>query len=95
VEVAHNVSDALRKIEANHFDAVICDIMLPQLRGDELFRRAIEARPSLQNGFVFITGVPDDPAVNRFLSQTREPYLIKSFRIQSLIDCVKRRIWSV
>src|SRR5258708_1467637 len=91
VEVAYDGAEALLKIKANQYDAIICDVMMPKLRGDELFQLAVEAYPSLKDRFIFITGFAADPAINLFLSKTGAKYLMKPFRVQALIDCVRRQ----
>ena len=90
VDVAHDGSEALQKITMRPFDAVICDVMMPRLRGDELYRLAIENRPSVRNRFIFITGFPANTYFNAFLSRTRCLFLFKPFPIQYLIDGVRQ-----
>jgi|SRR5579862_2837429 len=90
VDVAHDGEAALPKIKANLYDAVICDVMMPKLRGDELFQRAVETHPYLSDRFIFITGFAADPNINLFLCRTGTKYLMKPFPVQTLIDCVKQ-----
>ena len=90
VDVAHDGEEALQKIKANEFDTIICDVMMPKLRGDELFRRAIEARPSLGDRFIFITGFAADTQLKLFLSKTGAKCLHKPFLIKTLVDCVNQ-----
>ena len=91
VEVAYDGAEALLKIKANQYDAVICDVMMPKLRGDELFQCAVEVRPLLRDRFIFITGFVANPAINLFLSKNGAKYLMKPFRVQALIDCVRQQ----
>src|SRR4051812_848762 len=37
VDVANNGEEALLKVEALEYDAIVCDLMMPRLRGDEFF----------------------------------------------------------
>ena len=37
--------EALRKIDENHYDVVILDIMMPKIDGLEVLRRVKEAHP--------------------------------------------------
>ena len=90
VDVTHDGSEALQKITTRPYDAVICDVMMPRLRGDELYRLAIENRPSVRNRFIFITGFPANTYFNAFLSRTRCLFLFKPFPIQYLIDGVRQ-----
>jgi len=90
VDVAHDGEEALPKIKANLYDALICDVMMPKLRGDELFSRAVEIHPYLNDRFIFISGFAADPTINLFLCKTGAKYLMKPFPMQNLIDCVKQ-----
>ena len=89
VDVAHDGEEALPKIKANKYDAIICDVMMPRLRGDELFRLAVEIHPYLSDRFIFITGFAAEAKINLFLTQTDSKYLVKPFPIQHLINCLK------
>ena len=90
VDVAHDGEEALLKIKANEYDAIICDVMMPRLRGDELYQQAVDMRPPLGDRFIFITGFAADPKINLFLTQTGVKYLMKPFPVQTLIDCVRQ-----
>jgi two-component system response regulator VicR len=90
VDIAYDGEEALQKITDNDYDAVVCDVMLPKLRGDELFIKARDLRPQLADRFIFITGYAAGTDINLFLSKTGVKYLIKPFPMQKLIDCVKQ-----
>ena len=90
VDVVNDGEEALLKIKANQYDAVVCDVMMPQLRGDQLYLRAKELRPELADRFIFITGYAANPQVNLFLTTTQCKYLLKPFLVQRLIDCVRQ-----
>jgi DNA-binding response OmpR family regulator len=89
VDVAFDGEEAMLKVEAHEYDAVICDLKMPRLRGDEFYLKAKEMRPSLTDHFIFITGFAADPNVHRFLTEHEVKYLVKPFPIEGLIDCVK------
>jgi DNA-binding response OmpR family regulator len=89
VEVAHNGNEAMAKISANHYDAVVCDIMMPQMKGDDFFRQATEIRPEFKSRFIFMTGFGNDPEVRCFLAKSGVKCLGKPFPVKKLIDCVK------
>jgi DNA-binding response OmpR family regulator len=90
VDVANDGMEALLKVRANEYDAVVCDVMMPELRGDEFYLRATDLHPELADRFIFITGYAADPKVNVFLTRTGCKYLVKPFRVQALIDCVRQ-----
>jgi DNA-binding response OmpR family regulator len=89
VDVAYDGEEALLKVKVNEYDAVICDLMMPRLRGDEFYCKAKEMRPTLEDRFIFITGFAADPKVNTFLEGDEVKYLVKPFPIDSLIHCLK------
>src|ERR1017187_4755616 len=90
VDVANDGAEALVKVKANEYDAVVCDVMMPKLRGDEFYLQAREMRPHLADRFIFITGFAADAKINLFLTQTDSKYLVKPFPIQHLINCLKQ-----
>ena len=89
VDVAHNGEEAMVKVQALEYDAVVCDLMMPRLRGDEFFFKAIELRPNLARRFVFITGFAADPKISEFLTTNDVEFLVKPFPVQRLIKRVR------
>ena len=89
VDVAFDGEEAMLKVKAHEYDAVICDLKMPKLRGDEFYLKAKDARPSLADRFIFITGFAADPHIALFFNRHEVKYLVKPFSIQVLIDCVK------
>ena len=77
------------KVKVHEYDAVICDLMMPRLRGDEFYLKAKELRPNLENRFVFITGFAGESGMQDFLSKYHLKHLAKPFPIQELINRVK------
>jgi len=89
VNVANDGEEALRKMAAHDYDAVICDLKMPKLRGDALYLRAREVRPALGDRFIFITGYATDPGIRHFLVEQEVKFLVKPFPIGGLINCVR------
>jgi DNA-binding response OmpR family regulator len=89
VDIAFDGEEALLKVKVHEYDAVICDVMMPRLRGDEFYVQAKKLRPNLADRFIFITGFAADSDIREFLSARRLKYLIKPFPIKQLMTCVK------
>lgn len=89
VDVAHDGEEATLKIKAHEYDAVICDMLMPRLRGDEFYLQARQIRPSLSKRFIFITGYPGDQSIHEFLTGHDVDYLVKPFPVQRLIKRVR------
>ncbi|HSP44523.1 MAG TPA: response regulator [Chthoniobacterales bacterium] len=92
VDVAFDGEEALLKVKVHEYDAVVCDLMMPRLRGDEFYLQAKELRPNLQNRFIFITGFAADSGMKNFLSDHGLKHLAKPFQIQELIKSVEELI---
>ena len=92
VDVANNGEEALLKVEALEYDAIICDLMMPRVRGDEFFLRAKQIRPGLERRFIFMTGYAGDPAIRDFLNGNDVEFLVKPFPVQRLIKRVRDMI---
>src|SRR3954462_9671900 len=90
VDLAYDGEEALLKVKAHEYDAVICDLKMPRLRGDEFYLEAKSLRPTLADRFIFITGFAADPAIAVFLTKHHLKYLVKPFPVQGLIKCVKQ-----
>ena len=90
VDVAFDGEEALLKMKTHFYDAVICDVKMPSLRGDELYLKAREIRPALADRFIFITGYSTDPEIRNFLAKNEVKFLLKPFPIAGLIACVKQ-----
>jgi DNA-binding response OmpR family regulator len=90
VDIAFDGEEALLKVKAHEYDAVICDLMMPRLRGDEFYLKARDLRPDLADRFIFITGFAADPKIAPFLTANNVKYLVKPFPVEGLICCVKQ-----
>lgn len=89
VDIALDGEEALLKVKVHEYNAVICDMKMPRMRGDEFYLKAREVRPSIADRFIFITGFATDPHITFFFNRHEVKYLVKPFPIQGLIDCVK------
>lgn len=89
VDVAHDGEEAMVKVQVLEYDMVVCDLMMPRLRGDEFYLKAKAIRPDLAKRFIFMTGYPADPHIKQFLTSQDLDYLVKPFPVQRLIKRVK------
>jgi DNA-binding response OmpR family regulator len=90
VDVAHDGEEAMLKIKTHEYDAVVCDLMMPRLSGDEFYLKAKVLRPDLADRFIFITGFAAHPKLASFLTANNVKYLVKPFPVEGLISCVKQ-----
>src|SRR4051812_49687993 len=85
VDVAFDGEEALLKVKVHEYDVIICDLLMPRLRGDEFYFQTTELRPELGERFIFITGFAADSENKRFLSEQGQKHLVKPFPINELI----------
>jgi CheY-like chemotaxis protein len=79
VETASNGHTALQSVSTQPFDLVICDVLMPDVLGTELYYQVIEISPNLAGHFVFITGNVVDIDTRTFLEKSGLPWLPKPF----------------
>ncbi len=84
VEQASSGESALRALGRSRFDAVLCDLRMPDLSGAEVYRR-VEARDRGQaERFVFLTGAAAAANEAAFLRAVGRPVLEKPFAMAEL-----------
>ena len=79
---------ALVMMERTAYDAVICDVKMPELSGQELYGRVCQIRPEMARRFIFITGDIDGQDTREFLDKTRCSYFMKPFNLERLTVAV-------
>ncbi|MFA5910061.1 MAG: ATP-binding protein [Vicinamibacterales bacterium] len=79
---------ALVMIERTAYDAVIADVKMPELSGQELYGRVCQIRPEMARRFIFITGDIDGEDTREFLDQSRCSYFMKPFNLERLTAAV-------
>jgi two-component system NtrC family sensor kinase len=86
VEVACESAGAIRKLNENgQYDLIICDLKLPGIGGQGIYRRLLERNPALARRFIFVTGDSANPETLAFLSAVDRPYLEKPFEAEQVL----------
>lgn len=95
VDVCTRSRDVLAWLqEGRDYDVVLCDLMMPDLSGPDLFERVKETRPELASRFVFLTGGAFTPRTREFLHDVPNPRLEKPFDLEALEQIVKTSMGS-
>ncbi len=93
VQVVGGAEQALELFEAGQrFDVVLCDLMMPQITGQELHRRLLELDAGQAARVVFMTGGDFTPAARSFLDRAPNPRIEKPFDIDALRALVNRLV---
>jgi nitrogen-specific signal transduction histidine kinase/CheY-like chemotaxis protein len=83
--------EALGRLEAGErFDAVLCDLMMPQMSGMELYARTARFAPETASRFVFVTGGAFTEAGADFLRTTTNGWIEKPFESHAIREAVDR-----
>lgn len=92
VEVVSSAREAQQRLEdeADEFDAVLCDLMLPGMSGMELHDWVIARRPALARAMLFMTGGAYTPEASKFLSEIGDRRVDKPFGLEELRAAVDR-----
>ncbi len=94
VELAQTV-EAARKIisaEPDEINLVICDLIMPDENGKDLYLEVKEKWPELEPRFLFFTGGAYDPSLKEFAAQMEHRTLQKPLKGDELTDLIKEKL---
>src|SRR2546425_373591 len=83
VETTSSGREALARLRESKFDAVIVDMRMPDLSGEQLYRQLETAEPEHAARVIFTTGQLVDEQVRTFLASTGRPYVPKPFEFSA------------
>jgi CheY-like chemotaxis protein len=82
---------AVAAIEAGQrFDVIVCDLMMPQLTGMDVFDRITTLAPEQARRMMFITGGAFTIRAREFMARTTNPSLDKPFTSETLLRAVQQ-----
>lgn len=91
VEVASTAREGLRLLlesKDQECGVILCDWLLPDLGGDEVYAELARSKPHLARRFVLVTGGAFSPEARRFLEATEVRCLEKPFELDQLLGFV-------
>ncbi|EAU66691.1 response regulator, partial [Stigmatella aurantiaca] len=71
---------------------VLCDLMMPDLNGMDVYERVCESKPELAGRFIFITGGSFTPRAREFLETIPEQWIEKPFDEQQLHRVIEKAL---
>lgn len=85
VDVASSGRDALARLAADSdYDLVLCDLMMPDVSGEHVYRSVVEHIPRLLPRFVFMTGGAFTEGARDFLTEFAGKQLEKPFNLHEI-----------
>lgn len=79
----------LLELHGGRFDAIICDLQMPDMNGADLYQYVVKNYPSLEKRIIFITGGSYTPKLNEFLANTGNLVLEKPFAKEELFQSMQ------
>jgi len=81
---------ALRALSEGSYDAILCDLMMPEMSGMELHAELLRTRPELTERMAFLSGGAFTEAAREFLARVPNPQIEKPFDPKTLRELVRR-----
>jgi len=81
--------DALEQLErGEEYDAIVCDLMMPEMTGMDLYHELTRKSPHMAQRIVFLTGGAFTPRARAFLESVPNGRLEKPFDGAALMDAI-------
>ena|SRR6185436_3352890 len=82
---------ALAELQQREYSAIISDLGMEILQGDQLFEEIRKLYPRQAERVIFITGWANEPWMKAFLEQTGRPFLAKPVDQADLVAAVAKQ----
>jgi PAS domain S-box-containing protein len=88
-EVATDGRVGLDKLLKGKYQAVVCDLMMPEFSGVDLFHQVEQTAPELVRRIVFLSGGAFTPRAEEFVQEARRPVLSKPWKVEALVAAIE------
>lgn len=93
IVIVGNGREALEVLSSGErFDVIVCDLMMPEVTGMELYDEVAARWPEATSTIIFLTGGTFTPAARAFLDRVPNPKLTKPFQPEELRAMVAERV---
>jgi signal transduction histidine kinase len=93
VVVRNRGREVLEMLEAGErFDAIVCDLMMPEMTGIQLYEAVTKLAPEQAKAMIFVSGGAFTSEARVFLDRVANPRLEKPFRLATLVALVNDRL---
>jgi CheY-like chemotaxis protein len=89
VVTSASAAEALVALVGSEFDVIVCDVMMQEMNGCELYRTIAAEYPGFERRVVFITGGTFTRDVDDFLAATPNRVLTKPFNLESILATIE------
>ena len=88
VDVASSGLEALERLEAHQYDAILLDLRMPDVAGNVVYEKLLARDPQMATRVIFVTGDAHGGSMGEFVVKSGRPYISKPF----VLDDVARLI---
>ena len=89
VDLASDGVQGIKKIMANDYGIIVCDMVMPNLAGDMFYVAVERVKPELCRRFVFVTGHQGNREIDEFIRKVRGLVVWKPFQSHLLIEAIQ------
>ncbi len=90
VHLARGGAEGIEQLERiEHLDAVLCDLVMPDVNGIDVHGWVSANRPELLDRFIVVTGGQQGDRFRDFLQRTGLPVVHKPFRVRDLVSVIE------
>ena len=94
VDLAGSGADAIECMRRQRYDAVLCDLSMPQMSGSQVYERLEREDPDHARRMIVVTGGAFSPKARQFLRDTSCPSIRKPFAPPELDEAIDRIVRS-
>ena len=95
VEVTQRARVAADRIRSGErFDIILCDLMMPEMTGMELYETLAGVAPAQAQAMVFLTGGAFTPSAQAFFERVENRRLDKPFQVEQVQNLIDERLRS-
>ena len=87
-EVATDGRVGLKRALGGEFQAILCDLMMPEFSGVDLYHQLEAAAPDLVRRLVFLSGGAFTPRAEEFVQEARRPVLAKPWKVDLVVAAI-------
>jgi two-component system NtrC family sensor kinase len=89
VDRAGDGEEALRRVSANTYDLIVCDLKMPKIDGIRFYQKLVPDSPALARRVIFVTGDVAGTDAETFLQESGCRWLAKPFRLGDLLRAAR------
>lgn len=86
------VFNAIKQLNSNKFDLIICDINLPDSDGFEVLNKVRKSASLFKIPFIFITALSTHDDIRYGMNEGADDYLTKPFKLSTLMETIEARL---